>query len=252
VRAYKNQSSLPMHADKGETHVISSILHIDHEYDDDAVTWPIEIEDYEGKIHAVDLKPGQMLFYESAKCLHGRPKIFHGKYYASVFTHYSPVGWRQTMDDEAIFVPPHWRDDVSKHPNIERLATALPSVKANGGFLFIKDSWGRPTYDSVCNSSVLPPCEQTDLQLKNRHYVAKIFFENQSDREVKAFWVDRGGGEHLVDAIAPMEIKSHRSFVGHVFHFKSVCRSESGCNIEHTVDASKGVYVVGEPEHGEL
>jgi hypothetical protein len=28
-----------------------------------------------GKVHEVDLKPGQMLFYESAKCFHGRPKV---------------------------------------------------------------------------------------------------------------------------------------------------------------------------------
>jgi hypothetical protein len=33
----------------------------------------------------------QMLFYESAACLHGRRQILRGKYYASAFTHYQPV-----------------------------------------------------------------------------------------------------------------------------------------------------------------
>ena len=33
----------------------------------------------------------QMLFYESAKCLHGRMKEFKGQYYGSIFLHYSPV-----------------------------------------------------------------------------------------------------------------------------------------------------------------
>jgi hypothetical protein len=33
----------------------------------------------------------QMLFYESAACLHGRRQVLRGKYYASVFTHYQPV-----------------------------------------------------------------------------------------------------------------------------------------------------------------
>jgi hypothetical protein len=52
--------------------VISSIVHIAHEYDDDAEQWPIEIEDHDGKLHSVALEEGQMLFYESASCLHGR------------------------------------------------------------------------------------------------------------------------------------------------------------------------------------
>ena len=29
--------------------------------------------------------------YESAKCMHGRPKVFYGKYYSSVFVHYRPA-----------------------------------------------------------------------------------------------------------------------------------------------------------------
>jgi hypothetical protein len=33
----------------------------------------------------------QMLFYESAKCLHGRMKAFRGDYYGSIFLHYRPV-----------------------------------------------------------------------------------------------------------------------------------------------------------------
>ncbi len=54
------------------THVISSIVHIAHEYDDEKEPWPIEIEDHDGQLHSVALQEGQMLFYESASCLHGR------------------------------------------------------------------------------------------------------------------------------------------------------------------------------------
>ena len=32
--------------------------------------------------------PLQMLFYESAKCLHGRMSALKGKYYAGFFVHY--------------------------------------------------------------------------------------------------------------------------------------------------------------------
>jgi hypothetical protein len=52
--------------------VISSIVHIAHEYDDEKEPWPIEIEDHDGQLHSVALQEGQMLFYESASCLHGR------------------------------------------------------------------------------------------------------------------------------------------------------------------------------------
>ena len=36
--------------------------------------WPIVIEGYDGRSVEVDLQPGEMLFYESAKCIHGRPR----------------------------------------------------------------------------------------------------------------------------------------------------------------------------------
>jgi hypothetical protein len=43
-----------------ETHVISSIVHVGHEYDDDNEPWPIEIEDHDGNLHAYNLEPGQV------------------------------------------------------------------------------------------------------------------------------------------------------------------------------------------------
>ena len=57
-----------------------------------------------------------MLFYESAKCLHGRMTEFKGKYYGSIFIHYAPVNkhdWPYNGLEEIInAVPPHWRDGV--------------------------------------------------------------------------------------------------------------------------------------------
>ena len=52
-----------------------------------------------------------MLFYESAKCLHGRMTEFKGKYYGSIFLHYQPVDkvlWPFTVQDVIESVPPHW------------------------------------------------------------------------------------------------------------------------------------------------
>jgi hypothetical protein len=49
------------------THVISSIIHIDHEYFDDDEAWPIEIEDHDGELHSLLLEPGQVSGY---KCVY--------------------------------------------------------------------------------------------------------------------------------------------------------------------------------------
>ncbi len=117
VRLYQNGSSLVMHQDKVQTHVISSIVHIAHKYDDPNQPWPIEIEDHDGNLHSVVLETGQMLFYESAKCLHGRMTALKGQYYGSIFLHYAPVDksiWDYTVDDIIANIPPHWRDGIDE------------------------------------------------------------------------------------------------------------------------------------------
>lgn len=83
IRAYRNDSNLLMHVDKSSTHVISGIFHVDRS--DDAEPWPIVIEDFQGNTNQVYLAPGDVLFYESSKCFHGRPQKFIGSYYASLF-----------------------------------------------------------------------------------------------------------------------------------------------------------------------
>ena len=40
--------------------MISSIVHIIHEYDNDSVPWPLHIEDHHGKMHEVSLEEGQV------------------------------------------------------------------------------------------------------------------------------------------------------------------------------------------------
>lgn len=52
-------------------------------------------------MHSVALKEGEMLFYESARCLHGRISEFKGLYYVSIFVHYQPVDrniWSYTVE----------------------------------------------------------------------------------------------------------------------------------------------------------
>ncbi len=42
--------------------MISSILHIAHEYDDPARPWTLDIEDHDGKLHSVALQPGEVTY----------------------------------------------------------------------------------------------------------------------------------------------------------------------------------------------
>jgi hypothetical protein len=117
VRLYQNGSTIVMHYDKPQTHVISSIVHIAHQYDDDHEPWHIQIEGHDGELYSVALEEGQMMFYESAKCLHGRMKMLKGKYYGSVFIHYQPVDkavWNVTIEDVINAVPPFWREGITE------------------------------------------------------------------------------------------------------------------------------------------
>lgn len=91
LRVYRNDSNLLMHFDQQDTHVISSILHVDHGNNDEP--WPLVIEDFHGNTNEVFLQSGDLLFYESSKCRHGRPKKYKGDFYSSLFLHYHPKEW---------------------------------------------------------------------------------------------------------------------------------------------------------------
>lgn len=123
---------------KIQTHVISSITHIAHNYDNDSEPWPIQIENHKtGELVSVSLQPGQMLFYESARSLHGRMTELKGKYYGSVFIHYQPVDpkvWDYTVDDVIGAIPPHWRDGVTEDRGASWAGCAIttPSRRAIG------------------------------------------------------------------------------------------------------------------------
>jgi len=130
-RLYRNQSSLHMHVDKSETHIISFILHIDSS--EDSEPWPILIEDLHGTTHEVTLTSGDILFYESSKCFHGRPRKFNGSWYSSVFVHFYPTLFKDKLDrDEKVFaLPPGWDDQPTTKYEIP-LATHGTSFEEPG------------------------------------------------------------------------------------------------------------------------
>ncbi|CAB9525079.1 expressed unknown protein [Seminavis robusta] len=112
-RLYLNESDLNMHVDKAQTHIISMIYHIDRS--EDSQPWPVLIEDFKGNTHEIELQPGDILFYESSKCLHGRPSKYYGSWYTSVFVHYYPTnGWMDTDHNMECHyaIPPWWDTEV--------------------------------------------------------------------------------------------------------------------------------------------
>ncbi|CAM9805187.1 unnamed protein product, partial [Hapterophycus canaliculatus] len=87
VRVYTNTSWLANHVDTKATHAVSVIMQVDQNVEED---WPLMIYDHAGNDYNITMKPRDLVLYESATCVHGRPSSFHGKYYANAFVHYKP------------------------------------------------------------------------------------------------------------------------------------------------------------------
>lgn len=86
MRIYHRGATLQLHRDRIETHVVGAILNIHQETDED---WALEIDDHSYKRHSIVLRPGEMLLYEGAKLLHGRPTPFRGKCFVNHFCHFT-------------------------------------------------------------------------------------------------------------------------------------------------------------------
>jgi len=92
VRMYKKGNFLRHHVDRVQTHAVSAILHIDsHAL---AQPWPLEIWDHDRVLHRFNLTAGDMVLYESASCIHGRPSRLvaasDDAWYANSFVHFAP------------------------------------------------------------------------------------------------------------------------------------------------------------------
>ena len=77
------------------------------------------------------LEPGDLLFYESSKCFHGRPQTFIGSYYASLFMHYRPVDYAaDTISNEIHYaVPEHWHVELPPREGLDKLEVVGTSFK---------------------------------------------------------------------------------------------------------------------------
>lgn len=87
-RVYLPGAYLHEHVDRPKTHVISSTLCIDREV---YQPWLLHGDDIDGRPFALDVEPGELLLYESAKIAHGRPVPMNGRFHVGMFVHYRPA-----------------------------------------------------------------------------------------------------------------------------------------------------------------
>ena len=62
-----------MHVDTRSTHVVSAIINLDQDVQE---PWRLLILDHSDAEHWLEMQPGDMVLYESAKLLHGRPREY--------------------------------------------------------------------------------------------------------------------------------------------------------------------------------
>jgi len=89
MREYTKGARLITHVDREETHAASLIVNIAQ--GNVTTPWTIEVHDHADRLHEVVMAPGDIVYYESAKCLHGRNTPLSGGYYVNLFTHYRPI-----------------------------------------------------------------------------------------------------------------------------------------------------------------
>jgi len=102
IREYHDGAYLRNHIDRAATHVLSVILQIDQIGVN--TRWPVEILDFKGERKTIHMKKGQMLFYESAKMIHGRPRVMHGENFVNAFCHFKPrSGWNYNSRFDSLY-----------------------------------------------------------------------------------------------------------------------------------------------------
>jgi hypothetical protein len=92
LRRYEEGARLLTHVDRESTHAASLIVNVAQ--GNVSQPWPVEVHDHAGRLHQITMDPGDIVFYESASCLHGRntPLKGDGAFYVNLFTHYRPTG----------------------------------------------------------------------------------------------------------------------------------------------------------------
>jgi len=92
VRQYRRGSFMLNHYDRHQTHHASFILNVEQEGCDEG--WPLELHPPFG-VRDVYMQPGEMILYEGAKIMHGRPMRSPCDSYANIFVHFTPKDYKE-------------------------------------------------------------------------------------------------------------------------------------------------------------
>jgi len=106
MRRYEDGARLLSHVDREATHAASLIVNVAQS--NIREPWTVEIYDHADRLHEIEMSPGDIVYYESARCLHGRMKPLRGDYYVNLFTHYRPIGdpqWYLKPNPEGTVAP---------------------------------------------------------------------------------------------------------------------------------------------------
>lgn len=94
IRTYLPGATIQEHVDMATTNVVSALINLDQDVKE---PWPFEMRDHSGKLHALHMRPGEVVMYESAKCAHRRSRpLPPGGYYTNLFLRFKPKGWTFT------------------------------------------------------------------------------------------------------------------------------------------------------------
>jgi hypothetical protein len=139
MRRYEDGARLLTHVDRVETHAASLIINVAQ--GGIRRPWKVEIYDHADRLHEVEMVPGDIVFYESARCMHGRMRPLEGSFYVNVFAHYRPVG------------DPQWYR--KSNPSYQQVNPVLNEIHCND--LAPIDVVAEVADVSIAGGAVLPP-----------------------------------------------------------------------------------------------
>ncbi len=85
IKSYFNGTVIAPRRQKSHKSVVCVVINV---LQVESQPWPLIIDDHNYRSHQLLLKPGDMVFYESAKLKHGRPDAFNGAQYANIYLDY--------------------------------------------------------------------------------------------------------------------------------------------------------------------
>jgi hypothetical protein len=173
MRQYETGARLLSHVDRLPTHAVSLIVNVAQE--NLANPWPVEVFDHADRLHEINMIPGDIVYYESAKNLHGRNRPLTckdgGCRFVNLFTHYRPKAdggrWHTNLDDMPNRPAPLLQGEVDSDQD-ETICTLSSDDNNDGGDI------GVGTVD--CNDSRLGS------------YVSPTLFKATSGVDLYRWW----------------------------------------------------------------